>query len=75
MIDAGCQSKKPFQRIGDGNFNILGRHTRVESGNHGLRQIDSWEEIHRHAGQTDQPDYANRQADHDDEVRVTNRKT
>ena len=70
MIDAAGQGEEAFQRVGDVDFDVLGRHAGIKRGHHHFRQIDGREKVHRHARQAGHPNDQEHQADHDDEVRI-----
>jgi hypothetical protein len=70
MVDAAGQREEPFQGVGDVGFDVLGRHARIERRHHDFRQVDRREQIHRHPHKAGHADHHQRQADHNDEIRV-----
>ena len=72
VVDAARQREKAFQGIGDIGLDVLRRHAGVERRHHDLRQVDRGEKIHRHARQAGDSDHQEGQADHDDEVWISN---
>ena len=70
MLDAASQREEALESAGDVGFDLLGRHARVEGGNHDDRDVYRWKHVHRHAVQAVYPEYQDEQADHDDEIGV-----
>jgi len=71
-IYSAAQRKKPLEYSGYLAFDCLRRHTAVEGGYHDFRNIDGGKQVHRHlhgAGHANNQDY---QANHNDEVGITN---
>src|SRR5215469_4896024 len=75
VIDAAGQGEETLQGIGNGGFNVLRRHSRVERGHHHFRQIDCGEQIHRHARQAGDANHHQHETDHDNEIWITDGKT
>jgi hypothetical protein len=74
VVHARGEREESLEGVGDINLNVSGWHSRVKSGNNHFRQIDGRKEIHRHAHQANQSDYAHGEANDNDEVWIANGK-
>ena len=75
MLDTAAEGEKAFKSSRDFRLDFFRRHSRIESGNNDFGDIDGGKQIHGHANQARNADDGDNQTDHNDEVRISNRKS
>ena len=71
MIDAASQGEPPLEGVADVGLNLFGRHARIKSGDDHDGNVDRWKKIDRHAHQGNRADDGDDQANHNDEVGIS----
>src|ERR1022692_3015717 len=75
MLDAGAQREEPLEAAGDIVLDLLRRHARVKGGYRHYRDVHRREHIDGHASQAGNAHHRDEQANHDNEIRITDSKT
>src|ERR1700676_4881078 len=74
MVDSACQCEEAFKRVSDIGFDLLWRHAAVKRSHQNHRDIDRRKHVHRHSSHAGQPENANEQTNHNEQVRMSDGK-
>ena len=75
VVDAAREREESLESAGDVVFDLFGRHARKERRHHDHRNVDRWEQVHRHSQQTRHSHHTGYEADDDDEKRIAKGET
>jgi hypothetical protein len=71
VINAAGQGEEAFERVGDVDFDVLGRHAGVKRRHHHFRQINGRKKVDGHAHQAGDAQHQQHQTTDHDEIRIT----
>src|ERR1700758_879699 len=74
MVDSTAQCEEPFEGVGDIRLNLFWRHAVIEGGNQHDGNVNRRKHVNRHLDDAGYAKYADKQAEDNDEIRMSQRK-